>query len=106
MLAHTCGTSRLATRRWKVLEEFAAEDRAAFLHFVTSCSRPPLLGFEILNPRFCVHRVPLPEGTNDVPLPTASTCMSLLKLPDYGDEQMLKSKLLMAVHSRSGFELS
>ena len=52
------------------------------------------------------ERKPKRANLHDVPLPTASTCMSLLKLPDYGDEQMLKSKLLMAVRSRSGFELS
>ena len=89
-----------------MLDELGADDRAAFLHFVTSCSRPPLLGFGALKPLFCVHRVPLAPDAADVPLPSAATCMSLLKLPDYADEGLLREKLLLAVRSRSGFELS
>ena len=39
-------------------------------------------------------------------LPSAATCMNLLKLPKYDSEQMLKEKLLYAIRSNSGFELS
>lgn len=42
---------------WKVLEEFGREDRAAFLKFVTSCSKPPLLGFAHMHPSFCIQCV-------------------------------------------------
>ena len=55
------------------------EDKSLFLHYVTSCSRPPTLGFKELKPKFCISRSD--EGIDH--LPTVHTCMNLLKLPDY-----------------------
>ena len=37
-------------------------------------------------------------------LPTAATCMNLLKLPDIRDEAQMKEKLLYAIKCDSGFE--
>ena len=42
---------------WEVLHEFDSPQRAALLKFATSCSRPPLMGFQWLNPSFCIHKV-------------------------------------------------
>ncbi len=39
-------------------------------------------------------------------LPTAATCMNLLKLPPYRTPQQIRDKLLYAVQSGAGFELS
>jgi len=39
-------------------------------------------------------------------LPTASTCMNFLKLPEYSDIEIMRSKLLYAIESGAGFELS
>jgi len=39
-------------------------------------------------------------------LPTASTCVNLLKLPDYADEATMREKLLYAIESDAGFEYS
>jgi ubiquitin-protein ligase E3 C len=39
-------------------------------------------------------------------LPTAATCMNLLKLPPYRSAQQIRDKLLYAVESGAGFELS
>ncbi|XP_039276573.1 ubiquitin-protein ligase E3C isoform X2 [Nilaparvata lugens] len=86
---------------WEVLEDFTDLQRRQLLKFVTSCSRPPLLGFKDLNPPFCI----LNAGTSER-LPTASTCMNLLKLPQFQDKELLKKKLLYAIQSGSGFELS
>ena len=55
-----------------------------------------------LDPPFCIQNV----GAELERLPTASTCMNLLKLPDFKEPQMLKTKLLYAVESEAGFELS
>ncbi|KAN0088109.1 hypothetical protein V8E55_006730 [Tylopilus felleus] len=52
-----------------VLESFDQEQRRAFLRFVTSCSRPPLLGFKQLNPYFAIRDA----GSNERRLPTSST---------------------------------
>jgi len=101
---------------WEVLEEMNPRDQRAFLRFVTSCSRQPLLGFEVLNPKPCVHQVRLSAEElvalqrggviKRVKLPTASTCMNLLKLPNYGDKAVLKERLLYSINSGAGFELS
>ena len=43
---------------WDVLEkDFSEEERGLFLKFVTSCSKPPLLGFAYLDPPFSVRCV-------------------------------------------------
>eukprot|EP00933_Yihiella_yeosuensis_P036201 TRINITY_DN29936_c0_g1_i1.p1 TRINITY_DN29936_c0_g1~~TRINITY_DN29936_c0_g1_i1.p1 ORF type:complete len:430 (+),score=57.74 TRINITY_DN29936_c0_g1_i1:158-1291(+) len=86
---------------WELLHNMSPEDMGRFLMFVTSCSRAPLLGFQNLYPKFCIHRVP--DATR---LPTASTCANLLKLPDYTSAEMLKEKVLQAIRAEAGFDLS
>lgn len=86
---------------WKVVDEFNDTQRRQLLKFVTSCSRPPLLGFKNLHPPFCIHFA----GREDR-LPTSSTCMNLLKLPEFIEKETMKQKLLYAVESEVGFELS
>lgn len=39
-------------------------------------------------------------------LPTAATCMNLLKLPPYQDVRLMRGKLLYAIKAGAGFELS
>ncbi|KAI0217696.1 Ubiquitin-protein ligase E3C [Lamellibrachia satsuma] len=87
---------------WKVVESFTNKQKRQLLKFVTSCSRPPLLGFRELYPAFCVHH----GGDEADRLPSASTCMNLLKLPEFQDEETLRSKLVYAIESGAGFELS
>lgn len=55
-----------------------------------------------LYPAFCIHH----GGCDLERLPTASTCMNLLKLPEFQDEALLRSKLLYAIECAAGFELS
>lgn len=86
---------------WQVMDGFNDNQRRQLLKFVTSCSRPPLLGFKELDPPFCIQYA----GTSER-LPTASTCMNLLKLPEFHEKNILKDKLLYAIQSGSGFELS
>jgi hypothetical protein len=67
-----------------------------------------------MNPKFGILQVPCynmdDAMTLDVPLaprlPSAATCMNLLKLPLYDNAMILKEKLLYAITSDSGFELS
>ncbi|CAB4065040.1 unnamed protein product [Lepeophtheirus salmonis] len=87
---------------WNVVESMTETQKRHLLKFVTSCSRPPLLGFKELDPPFCVHNA----GAEPHRLPTASTCMNLLKLPNFEEEKILKDKLLYAIESGSGFDLS
>ncbi len=39
-------------------------------------------------------------------LPTAATCMNLLKLPPYKTLEEMRSKLQYAIHEATGFGLS
>lgn len=104
---------------WEVLEEFTPSQQRDFLKFMTSCSRQPLLGFQALVPVPCIQQIRLTvdeeegeqaSGENAMiskaRLPTSSTCMNLLKLPKYSSKEMLREKLLYAIESGAGFELS
>ncbi|KAG0322236.1 hypothetical protein BGZ99_003435 [Dissophora globulifera] len=87
---------------WSVVQEMDDEERRLLVKFVTSCARPPLLGFAELNPKLCIRNA----GQEEDRLPTSSTCMNLLKLPAFTSRQRLKEKLLYAIHSEAGFDLS
>ncbi|XP_045491570.1 ubiquitin-protein ligase E3B [Colias croceus] len=112
---------------WDVLQrDFSEHERAMFLKFVTSCSKPPVLGFAHLKPPFSIRCVEVgdDEDTGDTigsvirgfftirkkdplnRLPTSSTCFNLLKLPNYQKRSTLRDKLRYAVNSNTGFELS
>lgn len=129
---------------WEVLDhDFTAEERRLFLkvnrfyfpflelhfflfQFVTSCSKPPLLGFAHLEPPFSIRCVEVGDDQDEGDtlgsvirgflairkkdpigrLPTASTCFNLLKLPNYQKKSTLRDKLRYAIHSGTGFELS
>lgn len=86
---------------WQAMSELGAEEQSKMLQFVTSSPRAPLLGFSYLVPGFCIHRA---EG--DIRLPTASTCMNLLKLPHYKSLDVMRQKLRYALDSHAGFNLS
>lgn len=105
--------SRTVRLFWEVIAGFEPKERCMVLKFVTSCSRAPLLGFKYLQPAFTIHKVacdvPLwaSIGGQDVErLPSASTCYNTLKLPTYKRSSTLRAKLLYAVNSNAGFELS
>lgn len=88
----------------QIVAELSDDHRAKLLRFVTSCSRPPLLGFAHLHPKLCIQHIPTPS--DDARLPTSATCMNLLKLPAYSSEAVLRAKLLLVIESDAGFELT
>lgn len=87
---------------WKVMHEMTNEERQKVLRFVTSTPRAPLLGFSHLNPRFSIRD----SSEDQERLPSTSTCVNLLKLPRYSNAETLREKLLYAVSSGAGFDLS
>lgn len=87
---------------WKALGSFTHAQRKAFLKFVTSCPSPPLLGFAQLYPQFGIRH----GGDDTTRLPTSSTCVNLLKLPRYTSYEQCREKLLYAIESGAGFDLS
>ncbi|XP_057382447.1 ubiquitin-protein ligase E3B isoform X3 [Balaenoptera acutorostrata] len=121
------GSHRVIIWLWDILaSDFTPDERAMFLKFVTSCSRPPLLGFAYLKPPFSIRCVEVSDDqdTGDTlgsvlrgfftirkrepggRLPTSSTCFNLLKLPNYSKKSVLREKLRYAISMNTGFELS
>lgn len=106
-------SSRTIKIFWEVMKGFEPSERCMLLKFVTSCSRAPLLGFKYLQPTFIIHKVSCDTslwaaiGGQDVErLPSASTCYNTLKLPTYKRASTMREKLLYAITSNTGFELS
>ncbi|KAH7020935.1 uncharacterized protein B0I36DRAFT_367409 [Microdochium trichocladiopsis] len=87
---------------WQVMHSFKDSERREVLKYVTSTPRAPLLGFSQLSPAFSIRD----GGTDEDRLPSTSTCVNLLKLPRYSSAETLRSKLLYAIQSGAGFDLS
>lgn len=87
---------------WEVMHGLEDRERRDVLKYVTSTPRAPLLGFGQLSPPFSIRD----GGQDQERLPSASTCVNLLKLPQYASAAVLKRKLLYAVTSGAGFDLS
>lgn len=68
------------------------------LRFVTGQSRISECGFEALRPRFCI----VCAGPDETVLPSAATCLNLLRLPDYSSKEALKHKLAYALDNGGG----
>lgn len=97
---------RNIVRFWSVVSSFSPKNQADLLRFVTSCERPPPLGFASMNPPFTIQRVGIMIPKSSEKLPTASTCFNTLKLPTYSSEKVLREKLIYAIGSNAGFELT
>jgi ubiquitin-protein ligase E3 C len=62
---------------WEVMRGLEDGERRDVLKYVTSTPRAPLLGFSQLSPPFSIRD----GGGDEERLPSASTCVNLLKLP-------------------------
>eukprot|EP00833_Pecoramyces_ruminatium_P010365 jgi/Orpsp1_1/1184397/evm.model.c7180000089353.2 len=71
---------------WQVVNDLTEEQKRKLIKFVTSCPRPPLLGFKTLQPKFAIRD----SGNDQERLPTSSTCINLLKLPVYRSYNVMK----------------
>lgn len=109
---------------WEVVErDLTRKEQEAFLRFVTSCSKPPVLGFSSLRPAFTVRCLTdgaredsytlgsamlnmFSRGQDSSRLPSSSTCFNMLKLPPYKSKRVLREKLRYAINSGAGFELA
>lgn len=95
---------RNIVRFWSVMSSFTPKNQANLLCFVKSCERLPPLGFASMNPPFTIQRVGIMRDAGK--LPTESTCFNTLKLPTYSSEKVLQEKLIYAINSGAGFELT
>uniref|UniRef100_A0A8C6WIX2 E3 ubiquitin-protein ligase HACE1 n=1 Tax=Neogobius melanostomus TaxID=47308 RepID=A0A8C6WIX2_9GOBI len=87
---------------WEVVRSLTQEERVLLLQFVTGSSRVPHGGFAFLMggsglQKFTITAVPYTAHL----LPTSSTCINMLKLPDYPSQDVLKDRLLVALHCGS-----
>jgi hypothetical protein len=57
-----------------------------------------------MNPPFTIQRVGIMRDAGK--LPTESTCFNTLKLPTYSSEKVLQEKLIYAINSGAGFDLT
>ncbi|XP_062896367.1 E3 ubiquitin-protein ligase HACE1 isoform X4 [Mobula hypostoma] len=87
---------------WEVVKEFTQEECVLLLQFVTGSSRVPHGGFAYLMggsglQKFTIAAVPYTSNL----LPTSSTCINMLKLPEYPSKENLKDRILVALHCGS-----
>ncbi|XP_075961457.1 E3 ubiquitin-protein ligase HACE1 isoform X1 [Anarhichas minor] len=87
---------------WEVVNSLSQEERVLLLQFVTGSSRVPHGGFAFLMggsglQKFTVAAVPFSSNL----LPTSSTCINMLKLPEYPSQEVLRDRLLVALHCGS-----
>ncbi|XP_037309445.2 E3 ubiquitin-protein ligase HACE1 isoform X1 [Pungitius pungitius] len=87
---------------WEVVKSLSQEERVLLLQFVTGSSRVPHGGFAYLMggsglQKFTVAAVPYTSNL----LPTSSTCINMLKLPEYPSQEVLRDRLLVALHCGS-----
>ncbi|KAL9091345.1 MAG: hypothetical protein Q9159_001429 [Coniocarpon cinnabarinum] len=92
----------------QAMTEFNAQERRDFLQFVTGSPKLPIGGFKSLTPMFTVVLRPSEPGHHaDEYLPSCMTCVNYLKLPDYSDLEVMKTKLGVATQEGQGaFHLS
>ncbi|XP_040284740.1 E3 ubiquitin-protein ligase HACE1 isoform X2 [Bufo bufo] len=87
---------------WEIVQELTQEERVLLLQFVTGSSRVPHGGFAYIMggsglQNFTIAAVPYTSNL----LPTSSTCINMLKLPEYPSKDILKDRLLVALHCGS-----
>ncbi|KAK9450260.1 uncharacterized protein V1518DRAFT_372191 [Limtongia smithiae] len=87
----------------EIMADFTRDERRSFLSFVTGSPNLPIGGFRALSPAFTIvcrqHEPPLKP---DHYLPSVMTCANYLKLPDYSSKEILKRRLLFAMHEGGG----
>ncbi|RHY47231.1 hypothetical protein DYB38_002462 [Aphanomyces astaci] len=87
---------------WNAMYSFTHEERALFIQFVTGTSKVPLEGFKALEgmrgtQKFNIHKA----FGSSASLPTAHTCFNQLDLPEYENEDQLKTRLVLAIREGS-----
>ncbi|KAL8736754.1 MAG: hypothetical protein Q9166_000120 [cf. Caloplaca sp. 2 TL-2023] len=100
--------SRSVRNLLQVMSELSLPEKRDFLQFVTGSPKLPIGGFKNLTPMFTVVCKPSePPYTSDDFLISVMTCANYVKLPDYSNIDILRKRLLTAIHEGQGaFHLS
>jgi len=85
---------------WEVLHEFSPEDKLKFIKFCWGQERLPPNDeeFERRQTRFMI-KPSLNAAHGDNALPKADTCFFNLELPNYSSKEVMRRKLLLAIHT-------
>lgn len=75
---------------FEILSTFNASEQRKFIKFVSGTPRLPIGGLESLSPRLTISKY----STEDIRLPSASTCYNLLHLPEYSSLEKTREKLM------------
>jgi hypothetical protein len=86
---------------FRALDRFSAVQLSRLLLFCTGSAHVPLDGWQ---PPLTIAMAEVAEGYE--PLPRAHTCFNRLVLPNYADYAKLLEKLLFAIESCEGFQLT
>ncbi|XP_072439985.1 probable E3 ubiquitin-protein ligase HERC4 [Chiloscyllium punctatum] len=83
---------------WKVFHDLSLGEKKKFLLFLTSKDRLPVMGMMCIN--IHINLSPLSEDN----YPEADVCFSILRLPEYSSEEILKEKLMTAINTKGRFD--
>jgi len=86
---------------WTIVSEFAEEEKALLLQFVTGTSKVPLDGFKALVGMSGPQKFQIYKAHDTTRLPTAHTCFNQLDLPEYTSLEELRKYLMLAVREGS-----
>lgn len=86
---------------WSVVKRYDAAMKRKLLEFVTASDRVPVGG--VKNVTFVVQKNGEVEEGKTGRLPTAYTCYGTLLLPEYGDREVLRERLAVALENAQGF---
>jgi E3 ubiquitin-protein ligase TRIP12 len=91
-----------------IIVHFSNANRSLFVKFVTGAERLPIGGLTALQPRLTIARRVCEKGEEpDSALPSVMTCTHYLKLPPYSTKEVMREKLLLAIHeAQEGFLLT
>ena len=82
---------------WEVLENFSSEERMLFIKFATGCMGLPPPGTKWHNDLTIKWVQTNNDDDKSKPLPTASTCSSIIRIPRYSTKKYMSKKILAAI---------
>jgi hypothetical protein len=85
---------------WEALEEMSEEDRLKFIVFCWGQERLPANDeeFKYSKTRFMI-KPSMNQNYGDNALPRANTCFFNFELPSYSSKEILREKILLAIHT-------
>lgn len=84
---------------FETILEMDVHQQSSFIKFITGCEKLPIGGLKKLQPNLTIAvRTPMDKQKPDDSLPSVLTCANYLKVPQYSSKEILKDKLLYAIH--------